>query len=120
VTIVAAAGNNGGNFSGTVPAAYNEVLTVTAMADFNGAPGSGAAATCRSDVDDTAADFSNFTHAGSADEGHSVAGPGVCILSTWKGGATTLSRAPAWPRPMWQVRWRSASRWASAQELRQM
>jgi subtilisin family serine protease len=86
VTFVVAAGNSNANFSGFVPAAYNEVLTVTAVADFNGLPGGGAAATCRSDVDDTAADFSNFTVAGSPDEGHTIAAPGVCILSTWKGG----------------------------------
>jgi subtilisin len=86
VTYVVAAGNSNANFSGSVPAAYNEVLTVTAMADFNGQPGGVAAATCRSDVDDTAADFSNFTTVGSTDVGHTIAAPGVCILSTWKGG----------------------------------
>ena len=62
------------------------MLTVTAVADFNGRPGGGAAATCRSDVDDTSADFSNFTLPGSSDEGHTIAAPGVCIVSTWKGG----------------------------------
>jgi subtilisin family serine protease len=86
ITYVVAAGNSNTNFSGFVPAAYNEVLTVTAMADFNGRPGGGAAATCRSDVDDTSADFSSFTAVGSSDVNHTVAGPGVCILSTWKGG----------------------------------
>ena len=86
VTYVVAAGNNGADFAGFVPAAYNEVLTVTAAADFNGQPGGGAAATCRTDVDDTAADFSNFTIAGSSDVGHTIAAPGVCIRSTWKGG----------------------------------
>jgi subtilisin len=86
VTYVVAAGNDGADFAASVPAAYNEVLTVTAIADFNGSPGGGAAATCRSDVDDTAADFSNFTTAGSSDEGHTIAAPGVCIASTWKGG----------------------------------
>ncbi|HEY3058688.1 MAG TPA: S8 family serine peptidase [Chloroflexota bacterium] len=86
VTYVVAAGNSNTDFAGFVPAAYNEVLTVTASADFNGQPGGAAAATCRSDVDDTAADFSNFTIAGSSDVGHTIAGPGVCILSTWKGG----------------------------------
>jgi subtilisin len=85
VTYVVAAGNSSTNFSGFVPAAYNEVLTVTAVADFNGQPGGGAAATCRSDVDDTTADFSNFTTKGSSDEDHTIAAPGVCILSTWKG-----------------------------------
>jgi subtilisin family serine protease len=92
ITYVVAAGNSNTDFSGQVPAAYNEVLTVTAVADFNGAPGGGAAPTCRTDVDDTAADFSNFTIAGSSDEGHTIAGPGVCILSTWKrNGYNTIS-----------------------------
>jgi subtilisin family serine protease len=86
VLFVVAAGNSGSNFSGSVPAAYDQVLTATAMADFNGQPGGGAAATCRADVDETAADFSNFTTAGSADSSHTIAAPGVCILSTWKGG----------------------------------
>jgi len=86
VSFVVAAGNDNANFSSSVPAAYDEVITVTAIADFNGAPGGGAAATCRSDVDDTPADFSNYTTSGSTDAGHTIAAPGVCILSTWKGG----------------------------------
>ena len=86
VLYVVAAGNSNTNLAGFVPAAYDEVLTVTAMADFNGQPGGGAAATCRAGVDDTAADFSNFTTVGSADASHTIAAPGVCILSTWKGG----------------------------------
>src|SRR2546427_6082632 len=86
VTYVVAAGNDNVDLSGFVPAAYNEVLAVTAVADFNGQPGGGAAATCRSEVDDTAAVFSNFTSPGSSDEGHTIAAPGVCIYSTWKGG----------------------------------
>lgn len=86
VTYVVAAGNDNANLAGFVPAAYDEVLAVTAEADFNGQPGGGAAATCRADVDDTAADFSNFTTVGSSDVDHTIAAPGVCILSTWKGG----------------------------------
>jgi subtilisin len=86
VTYVVAAGNDATDLSGFVPASYNEVLAVTAIADFNGQPGGGAAATCRADVDETAADFSNFTGAGGTDEGHTIAAPGVCIYSTWKGG----------------------------------
>ena len=57
-----------------------------AVADFDGQPGGGAAATCRADVDDRAADFSNFAAPGGPDEGHTIAAPGVCINSTWKGG----------------------------------
>jgi subtilisin family serine protease len=86
VTYVVAAGNDNTSLSAFVPAAYDEVLAVTAVADFNGQPGGGAAPTCRSDVDETPADFSNFTGAGSADAGHTIAAPGVCINSTWKGG----------------------------------
>jgi subtilisin family serine protease len=62
------------------------VLCVSAIADFNGLCGGGAAATCRSDVDDTFADFSNF---GSVVD---IAAPGVCILSAWNdGGYRTIS-----------------------------
>jgi subtilisin family serine protease len=86
ITYVVAAGNSNANFANFVPATYDQVLTVTAIADFNGAAGGGGAATCRADVDDTAADFSNFTTSGSSDAAHTIAAPGVCIRSTWKGG----------------------------------
>lgn len=89
VTYVAAAGNSGINFSQFVPAAYDEVLTVTAMTDFNGAPGGGAGATCRTGTDDTVAEFSNFS--GSEDTGHTISAPGTCIYSTWKTGYSTIS-----------------------------
>ncbi|HEY0698059.1 MAG TPA: S8 family peptidase [Micromonospora sp.] len=81
VTYVVAAGNSAANSSTFVPAAYDEVITVSALADFNGVPGGGGAATCRTDVDDTIADFSNY----GADV--DIMAPGVCILSTWKGSA---------------------------------
>ena len=80
VTYAVAAGNSSADASGFVPAAYDEVITVSALADFNGLPGGGAAATCRADVDDTLADFSNY----GADV--DLIAPGVCINSTWKGG----------------------------------
>lgn len=92
VTYVVAAGNDSQNLANDTPAGYKEVLTVTAMADFNGKPGGGAAPTCRSDVDDTAADFSNFTTIGSSDVAHTIAAPGVCITSTWlNSGYKTIS-----------------------------
>ncbi|NJP35517.1 S8 family peptidase [Micromonospora thermarum] len=81
VTYVVAAGNSSADSSTFVPAAYDEVITVSALADFNGLPGGGAAATCRSDIDDTLADFSNY----GADV--DLIAPGVCIQSTWKGAA---------------------------------
>ena len=85
VTLVVAAGNSGRNLASLVPAAYNEVLTVTALADFDGQPGGGGASTCLSDVDDTAANFSNWAVLFS-DKKHTIAAPGVCVLSTWLGG----------------------------------
>ena len=86
VTFVAAAGNAHRTFDNQIPAAYDEVITVTAVADMNGRPGGGAVGTCGGDVDDTAADFSNFAPSGSTDAAHTVAAPGACIRSTWKGG----------------------------------
>jgi subtilisin len=85
VTYTVAAGNSNADFRNSVPATYDQVLTVTAEADFNGQPGGGAAATCRSDVDETPADFSNYATL-VTDQGHTIAAPGVCIYSTWKGG----------------------------------
>lgn len=80
VTYVVAAGNSARDAKGDVPASYDEVITVSALADFDGKPGGGGAATCRMDVDDTLADFSNF----GADI--DLIAPGVCIHSTWTGG----------------------------------
>ena len=80
VTYTVAAGNSSADAKGFVPAAYDEVITVSALADFNGLPGGNGAATCRADKDDTFADFSNF----GADV--DIIAPGVCINSTWKGG----------------------------------
>jgi subtilisin len=80
VTYAVAAGNSAANANNFVPATYAEVITVSALADFNGQPGGGAAATCRADQDDTFASFSNY--------GNDVdlIAPGVCILSTYLGG----------------------------------
>jgi subtilisin family serine protease len=80
VTYVVAAGNESDDAANHVPAAYDEVITVSALADFDGKPGELGSSTCRSDVDDTFADFSNY----GADV--DLIAPGVCILSTWKGG----------------------------------
>jgi subtilisin len=80
VTYAVAAGNDSADAATSIPAAYDEVITVSALADFNGRPGGGAASTCRDDVDDTLADFSNY---GSDVD---LLAPGVCIRSTWMGG----------------------------------
>src|SRR3954451_3048993 len=89
VTPVAAAGNNGdpisANGRGHVPAAYPEVLAVTAMVDTDGVPG-GLGAKCSGMSDDRQETFSNY--AGPDDGAHTVAAPGGCILSTKLGGGT--------------------------------
>jgi subtilisin len=86
ITYAVAAGNSSADAATFVPAAYDEVITVSALADFDGLSGGGAAATCRGDVDDTFADFSN--HGADVD----LIAPGVCITSTWPdGGYDTIS-----------------------------
>ncbi len=86
ITYVVAAGNDSEDAKNFTPAAYDEVITVSALADFNGLPGGGAPSTCRADVDDTFASFSNF----GADV--DLIAPGVCITSTWMlGGYNTIS-----------------------------
>mgnify|MGYP003960416761 CR=1 FL=1 len=88
VAFAVAAGNSAADSDGYSPAAFDNVLTVSALADFNGQPGGGAASTCRSDTDDTFASFSNF---GAAVD---IIAPGVCIESTYpleEGGYGTIS-----------------------------
>ena len=85
VTYVAAAGNGSENLKNTIPAAYDEILTVTAMTDTDGDPGGdGRRPACEAyERDDTRASFSNFTTLGSDDALHTVAAPGVCNRSTY-------------------------------------
>jgi subtilisin len=85
VVYVAAAGNFDGNgIDLAIPAGYPEVLTVTAMADTDGAPG-GRGPECYGHADDTAATFSSVVKR-EQDGAHVIAAPGVCITSTARGG----------------------------------
>lgn len=83
VTVVAAAANDAGPASLRVPAAYDEVITVSALADTDGKPGGLGDDRCWSwgsyDVDDTFADFSNYG------PDVDLIGPGKCIWSTLPG-----------------------------------
>src|SRR3954453_2899401 len=87
VTFSVAAGNSGTNEATSTPAAYPEVLTVSALPDSDGAPGAGGGApTCRTgEADDSYASFSNDA-VSSTEMNHTIAAPGVCIYSTWMGG----------------------------------
>ena len=84
VTFVVAAGNSTTDVSQMRPAGYDEVLTVTALADSDGQPCAAGSATTYA-ADDTFASFSNFALS-AADQAHVIAAPGVGIYSTYKGG----------------------------------
>jgi subtilisin len=83
ITVVAAAANDSHSATHNIPASYDEVITVSALADTDGKPGGLGGNRCFSwggyDKDDTFADFSNY--------GYDVdlIAPGKCILSTIPG-----------------------------------
>lgn len=92
VAYAVAAGNSGQDIAGFVPATYDEVLTATAIADFDGKPEGLAEPLCgsedwsvRGQKDDQPAYFSNFASE-SEDQDHTIAAPGVCVTSTTPGG----------------------------------
>lgn len=79
ITYVVAAGNDAADAKNTVPAAYDSVITVSAIVDTDGKAG-GIGPYTSYGPDDTFASFSNYG------EDVDIAAPGVNILSTWKGG----------------------------------
>ncbi|MEX2315067.1 MAG: S8 family serine peptidase [Thermomicrobiales bacterium] len=85
VTYVVAGGNSARNAAGYFPAQYNEVITVSALADSGGMAG-GSGPSTWAGADDTFASFSNY----GADV--DLIAPGVNILSTSRsGGYATMS-----------------------------
>ena len=118
VTYVVAAGNSNVDFSGFVPAAYNEVLTVTAAADYNGQPGGGAAATCRAGIDDTPPISATSRLTGSLDaRPHDCGARRMHSIRRGKAAATTRFPAPAWLRRTLPEPPRCASAPATALEM---
>jgi subtilisin family serine protease len=97
VTVVAAAANDSSWASRRVPAAYNEVITVSALADTDGKAGGLGGNRCYSwgtyDRDDTFADFSNY--GGDVD----LIAPGKCIWSTLPGNRYGYSSGTSMAAP---------------------
>ena len=97
VTVVAAAANDSGNASLRVPGSYDEVITVSALADTDGKPGGLGGHRCFSwgtyDSDDTFADFSNY--GGDVD----LIAPGKCIASTMPNGGTAYMSGTSMAAP---------------------
>lgn len=93
VTVVVAAGNSSADASNYSPAYVPSAITVSALADSDGLAGGGMwdPTACRTDQEDTFADFSNFGNSTNGDPIDLIA-PGVCILSTVPGnGYATYS-----------------------------
>ena len=76
VVVVAATGNAAEDIDGFAITGHPDAITVSAMADLDGAPGALAGGTCFGHTDDTFAWFSSYG------EAVDLAAPGVCIRST--------------------------------------
>ncbi|MBW6472564.1 MAG: S8 family serine peptidase [Anaerolineaceae bacterium] len=88
VAFAVAAGNEDDDARNYSPGGFDNVLSVSALADFDGIPGGLGSPTCFTDQDDTLAYFSNWGPE------VDVAAPGACILSTYpleKGEYGTIS-----------------------------
>jgi subtilisin family serine protease len=89
VTYVAAAGDGSTSLDGSIPAAYPEVLTVTAMTDTDGLPGGVGPAPCLAkQADDWYATYSDYA-VSAVDQAHTVSAPGTCVVSDKLGGGTS-------------------------------
>lgn len=85
VTVAVAAGNEMDDAANHTPGAFDEVITVSSLADFDGLSGGLGSASyswsdCTENVDDSFTCFSNYGH------DVDIMAPGVAIYSTYMGG----------------------------------
>lgn len=98
IIMVGGVGNAAGNADEFVPAAYPEVIGVSALADFDGAPGGNAGCPFILEIfwfecDDT---FAFFSNSGASVD---VIAPGVQEYSTWAGGGYQTSSGTSMATP---------------------
>jgi subtilisin len=95
---VVSAGNTGGAITSTIPANYDEVLTVTWMTDYNGNPSPASPpAGCNLGPDDRASANSSWAY--EYDKHHILAAPGSCISSTSNTAGTTVMSGSSMAAP---------------------
>ena len=96
VTLVAAAGNDASDAGNFVPAAYPQMITVSAVTDTDGLRGGlGPAAFCfNTERDDTFASYSNF---GAVVD---ISAPGTCVYTTFPGNQYTTDVGTSFAAPL--------------------
>lgn len=96
VTFVAAAGNESADAGGYVPAAYPEVIAVSAFTDTDGKPGGvGGPAFCfPTEQDDTFASYSNYGRV------VDISAPGTCTYTTFPGDLYTTDVGTSFSAPL--------------------
>ena len=97
VTVVVGAGNDSADAAFYTPASYKEVITVSAMTDYDGLPGG--LAPVPPECFDTEQDdhFTTFSNYGKPID---VAAPGTCSISTLPGGLYAYAEGTSFASPL--------------------